>query len=144
MGMKIWMTSIFCIAILMAIVVGSLDNMNAEDRIKIKFNSFISFYNINPDRWELNNATVWFKIKVEDNYPFPAYEKHIKFKFNLIDTIKYKHWKRQKIKNDIILKNCEEYQKVLGIIKQDIQVTQQESSRLNNEGLDILQTIINT
>lgn len=139
----VYIVGLCYIAFIIAIIVGPLDNMNADDIIKIKFNSFISFYNINPDRWELNNATVWFKIKVEDNYPFPAYEKHIKFKFNLIDTIKYKHWKRQKIKNDIILKNCEEYQKVLEIIKQDIQATQQESVRLSNDGLDILRNVAN-
>ena len=139
----VYIVGLCYIAFIIAIIVGSLDNMNADDIIKIKFNSFISFYNINPNRWELNNATVWFKIKVEDNCPFPAHEKHIKFKFNLIDTIKYKHWKRQKIKNDIILKNCEEYQKVLEIIKQDIQATQQESVRLSNDGLDILRNVAN-
>ena len=130
----VYIAGLCYIAIIIAIMVGLPDNMNAEDRIKIKFNSFISFYNINPDRWELNDSTVFFH---SSDYQYT------KFKFNLIDTIKYKHWKRQKIKNDIILKNCEEYQKVLGIIKQDIQATQQESSRLNNEGLDILNNIIN-
>lgn len=139
----VYIAGLCYIAIIIAIMVGLPDNMNAEDRIKIKFNSFISFYNINPDRWELNNATVCFRIKVEDNSPFPAYEKHIKFKFNSIDTIRYKHWKNQKSKNDKILKECEEYQKVLEIIKQDIQATQQESVRLSNDGLDILRNVAN-
>lgn len=123
MGMIIWICiiSICYIAILIAMVINALDSMSTEDRIKIEFNSFISFYNINPDRWELNNATVCFRIKVEDNSPFPAYEQRIKFKFNSIDTIRYKHWKNQKSKNDKILKGWEEYQKVLEIIKQDIQ-----------------------
>ena len=139
----VYIVGLCYIAFIIAIIVGSLDNMNADDIIKIKFNSFISFYNINPNRWELNDSTVFFRTK-QKSYPYSSDYQYTKFKFNLIDTIKYKHWKRQKSKNDKILKDCEEYQKVLEIIKQDIQATQQESSRLNNEGLDILQTIINT
>lgn len=143
--MVIWVciVCICYIAFIIAIVISPLGDTSTDDRIKIKFNSFVSFYNINPDRWYLNDATVWFKIKVEANYPFLAYEKHIKFKFNLIDTIKYKHWKNQKSKNDKILKDCEEYQKVLEIIKQDIQAAKDESMRLSNDGLDILRNIVN-
>ena len=138
----VYIAGLCYIAIIIAIMVGLPDNMNAEDRIKIKFNSFISFYNINPDRWELNDSTVFFRTK-QKSYPYSSDYQYTKFKFNLIDTIKYKHWKRQKIKNDIILKNCEEYQKVLEIIKQDIQAAQNESVRLSNDGLDILRNVAN-
>ena len=31
-----------------------------DNAIYIKFNSFISFYNINPDRWRLNDDSVDF------------------------------------------------------------------------------------
>ena len=138
----VYIVGLCYIAFIIAIIVGSLDNMNADDIIKIKFNSFISFYNINPNRWELNDSTVFFRTK-QKSYPYSSDYQYTKFKFNLIDTIKYKHWKRQKSKNDKILKDCEEYQKVLEIIKQDIQATQQESVRLSNDGLDILRNVAN-
>ena len=42
----VYIVGLCYIAFIIAIIVGSLDNMNADDIIKIKFNSFISFYNI--------------------------------------------------------------------------------------------------
>ena len=120
-----------------------------EDKIKIKFKSFVYFYNINPNRWELKRSYVTFKSDYKPptdhaskllSYA-PEYV-YTKFRFGLIGCVRYKLWKLRKDKNDKILKDCEEYQKVLDVIAGDIRKAKDEASRLNKEGLNILNKVV--
>ena len=120
-----------------------------EDKIKIKFKSFVYFYNINPNRWELKHSYVTFKSDYKPPIDHaskllsyaPEYV-YTKFRFGLIGCVRYKLWKLRKDKNDKILKDCEEYQKVLDVIAGDIRKAKDEASRLNKEGLNILNKVV--
>ena len=51
---------IFIVTLLFKSIYDSYKDVT-EDKIKIKFKSFVYFYNINPNRWELKRSYVTFK-----------------------------------------------------------------------------------
>ena len=78
---------------------------------KIKFKQFVSFYNINPDRWDLNEDAVRCEI---NDYEYVALH------FNLFDYYRYKKWRKKINKNSISIKNNEDLSKVIEVVKKDI------------------------
>ena len=80
----------------------------------IKFKSFVSFYNINPDRWELYDDSIVFRNHT--SYSFSG----DKYCFKFIDYYRYKLWKRKKEKYATQVKNNKKYQEMINILKQDI------------------------
>ena len=78
---------------------------------KIEFKQFVSFYNINPDRWDLNEDAV--RCEINDC-------KYIALHFNLFDYYRYKKWRKKINKNSISIKNNEDLSKVIEVVKKDI------------------------
>ena len=78
---------------------------------KIEFKQFISFYNINPDRWDLNEDAV--RCEINDC-------KYVALHFNLFDYYKYKKWRKKINKRGIFIKNNEDLSKVIEMVKKDI------------------------
>ena len=78
---------------------------------KIEFKQFVSFYNINPDRWDLNEDAVRCEI---NNY------KYIALHFNFFDYYRYKKWRKKINKNSISIKNNEDLSTVIEMVKKDI------------------------
>lgn len=78
---------------------------------KIGFKQFVSFYNVNPDRWDLNEDVVRCEI---NDY------KYIALHFNLLDYYRYKKWRKKISKNSIFIKNNEDLSKVIEMVKKDI------------------------
>ena len=78
---------------------------------KIEFKQFVSFYNINSNRWDLKADAVRCKIN-DDEY--------ITLHFNLFDYYRYRKWRKKINKNNISTKTNEELSKVIEIIKKDI------------------------
>lgn len=78
---------------------------------KIEFKQFDSFYNINPNRWDLKADAVRCKIN-DDEY--------IALHFNLFDYYRYKKWRKKINKKNISTKTNEELSKVIEIIRKDI------------------------
>lgn len=78
---------------------------------KIRFKQFVSFYNINPDRWDLKEDVVRCKI---GNYEY------IGLHFDLFDYYRYKKWRKKINKKEIFIKNNEELSKVIEMVKKDI------------------------
>ena len=78
---------------------------------KIEFKQFVSFYNINPDRWDLNEDAVRCEI---DDY------KYVALHFNLFDYYRYKKWRKRINKNNISAMTNEELSKVIEVVKKDI------------------------
>ena len=78
---------------------------------KIGFKQFVSFYNINPDRWDLQEDVVRCEI---NNY------KYIALHFNFFDYCRYKKWRKKINKNSISIKNNEDLSKVIEVVKKDI------------------------
>ena len=78
---------------------------------KIRFKQFVSFYNVNPDRWDLKEDAVRCKI---GNYEY------IGLHFNLFDYYRYKKWRKKINKNNISIETNEELSKVIEVVKKDI------------------------
>ena len=93
-----------------------------DNAIYIKFNSFISFYNINPDRWRLNDDSVDFvKKRIYCSYDY------IYYKFHFIDFYRYKHWHKKLIKQKRLQKEMNDMNEMIRIVKSDIAKLEAES-----------------
>lgn len=88
----------------------------------IKFKSFLSFYNINPDRWSLENDYVEF-FKTE----YYSYGSAIRYKFNFIDYYRYLHWHKRQKKREKLKKEMDNINKMIQIIKKDIAKLEEEN-----------------
>ena len=93
-----------------------------NDAIYIKFNSFISFYNINPDRWSLNDDRVDF---LQDKHF--CYSDYIYYKFHLIDFYRYKHWHKKLIKQEKLQKEINNMNEMIHIVKSDLAKFEEEN-----------------
>lgn len=82
----------------------------------LKFNSFLEFYNLNPNRWDLYDGYVKF---CKESYYYSS--NNIKYCFKLIDFYRYKIWKRKKEKYDSKTKQNKKYQEMIDILKKDIE-----------------------
>lgn len=78
----------------------------------MEFKQFVSFYNINPNRWDLKADVVRCKIN-DDEYVTIHFN-------NLFDYYRYKKWRKKINKNNISIKTNEELSKVIEIIRKDI------------------------
>ena len=78
---------------------------------KIEFKQFVSFYKINPNRWDLQADVV--RCEIND------YE-YIALHFNLFDYYRYKKWRKKINKKSIFIKNNEDLSKVIEMVKKDI------------------------
>ena len=90
--------------------------------IYIKFNSCVSFYNINPDRWILYDNNVGF-VK-ERSY---CSSDRIYYKFHFIDFYRYKHWHKKLIKQKRLEKEISYMNEMILIVKKDIAKLEEEN-----------------
>ena len=93
-----------------------------KDAIYIKFNSFVSFYNINPDRWSLNYDSVDFIKERRYGCPYCIY-----YKFHFIDFCRYKYWHKKIIKQKSLQKEMNDISEMIRIIKSDIAKFEEEN-----------------
>ena len=93
-----------------------------NDAIYIKFNSFVSFYNINPNRWSLNDDSVDF---VKERHF--CYSNYIYYKFYLIDFYRYKHWHKKIIKQEKLQKEMNNMNEMIRIVKSDLAKFEEEN-----------------
>lgn len=109
-----------CVILLFMLLIWSIDQPN--DAIYIKFNSFVSFYNINPDRWRLNDDSVDF-VKEK----FYCSSDYIYYKFHFIDYYRYIHWHKKLIKQKNLQKEMNDMNEMIRIVKSDIAKLEAES-----------------
>lgn len=79
---------------------------------KIKFESFKSFYNINPERWILHDGCVICKDPTRFN--------GIKFKFNYIDYKRYKRFCKNIDKYNERINSNKDCARMIELVKLDI------------------------
>lgn len=91
-----------------------------NNAIYIKFNSFVSFYNINPDRWRLDDGNVDF---VKERSCWSC----IYYKFHFIDFYRYNHWHKKLIKQKRLQKEIDNMNEMIRIVKSDIAKLEAES-----------------
>lgn len=108
----------------------------------IDFKSFVSFYKMNPDRWELEKEYVKFNNGYNvSRDPFKR-DFYTYLHFNFKDLKKYKKWKRNIEKQKWQLKNIETLNEILSVVKQDIRKFEQENEARMNEATDNINDII--
>lgn len=93
-----------------------------NDAIYIKFKTFVSFYNINPDRWELDDSNVVF---IKERYY--CVSGRIFYKFHFIDYYRYIHWHKKLIKQKKLQEEMNDMNEMIRIVKSDIAKLEAES-----------------
>lgn len=98
----------------------------------INFKSFVSFYNINPDRWELHDDYIKFILNNDPEEYFPDLhrpdlvlycsfgDRRDRYCFRIIDYYRYKLWRRKKEKHAAQVESAQKIQEMTNILKQDI------------------------
>lgn len=70
--------------------------------LRISMDSFMSFYVIAPENWELNEMFVYYEKDFSRLNGFA-------FSFNLIDTIKYERWRKRKERREEKQRKTDKY-----------------------------------
>ena len=94
---------------------------NRDDCLELKFNQFKKFYSINPGKYDLCDHTVIRRDSYKSGFPTH------KIKFNIIDTLRYMHFKKEIEKNranDYMNNKMKEY---LSFVQDDIDELNQEA-----------------
>lgn len=107
--------------IMLDILLDMYGDRNRDNCLELKFNQFKKFYSINPEKYDLWDHTVIRRDSYKSG--FPTY----KIKFNIIDTLRYMHFKKEIEKNranDYMNNKMKEY---LSLVQDDIDELNQEA-----------------
>ena len=116
-----------------------------EDTPKIKFSTFLTFYDINPSRWQLDYRTITCKIPRKDNHLYGGlFDTTERFAFNYIDTLRYMHWNKNLQNRNTQHSNCKATARMLEAVKQDIADLEAQAQREQNQAIEMLKNIIST
>ena len=94
---------------------------NRDGCLELKFSQFKKFYSINPGKYDL-----WDHIVIRrDSYKsgFPTH----KIKFNIIDTLRYMHFKKEIEKNMVNACMNNKMKEYLSLVQDDIDELNQEA-----------------
>lgn len=125
------------VAIIISIITYAISTIcdysySIKNRLKIKFDSFIRFYNVNPRAWCLAHNYVTYSASRCSTYKFDysMADKEFEFCFSFTDYLRYRVWERQneKIKQD--KKNAQEYLTALKYIEEDIKLFAEQNNNL--------------
>ena len=87
----------------------------------IKFKDFTEWFALRPDAYTLRDSTV-HRQNLGD------------FRFNMIDTIRYKFWKKRGYFRQAEEKNEKQMQKLLSYVKRDIDMYENKSRKGDKNG----------
>ena len=94
---------------------------NRDDCLELKFNQFKKFYSINPGKYDLCDYIVIRRDSYKSG--FPAY----KIKFNIIDTLRYMHFKKEIEKNVVNTCMNNKMKEYLSLVQDDIDELNQKA-----------------
>ena len=103
----------------------------------LQFKSFLSFYDLNPDRWRLNWSSVECKVL---NHKTTEYHN---FCFNYIDTKRYERWLKNLQNHKQSQSNAKQTAIMLAAVKEDIASIEALSKQEQSEAINILRSIQN-
>lgn len=110
----------FIIGIILA-VIGILVVIGSDNDYfsypKIKFVSFLKFYDLNPERWRLGFLTVVCRIE-DSNCRMIRYEY---FRFGFLDTVKYVFYKQKLKREREEERQAEVTKRMINAVKGDIE-----------------------
>lgn len=134
---------IFLIGIIITIISFSVDyadyKESTEEYPKLKFKSFLSFYDINPKRWELNYHTVDCILKSSYSGILRTEET---FCFSYIDTICYKCWHKNLDKHAQSQSHAKITAQMIAAVKEDIAKTESLAKQEQTEAINIIRSIL--
>ena len=107
--------------IMLDILLDMYGDRNRDDYLELKFSQFKKFYSINPGKYDLWDHTV---VRT-DSYRsgFPTH----KIKFNIIDTFRYIHFKKEIEKNMVNARMNNKMKEYLSLVQDDIDELNQEA-----------------
>lgn len=109
-----WIFIFIVIIFFVSMLIGAITNTFVHKNcMKIKFNRFVSFYNIAPNKWILYDEDVLYSSKQDNCY--------CKFYFSFIDLIKYLIWHYQLNMNIIKEYEYNKYKKFVESVKNDLE-----------------------
>lgn len=103
-----------------------LDDIPSGNPILIKFNDFLTYYKLNPNRYELHFT---YLLASTSGLPKTCY-------FNFIDTFKYKKFNRNINKNEKRLAQQKSYIEILEAVQKDIDALRNQSNQEIKEASD--------
>lgn len=116
-----------------------------KNRPQIKFSAFRKFYDINPSRWYLGEATVECKIPrkdVNNNHLYSGlFDTRETFVFTYIDYLRYNHWRESKYKFETELSNAKATARMLVAVKQDVADFEAKTMRETREALETIRSL---
>ena len=107
--------------IMLDILLDMYGDRNRDDCLELKFSQFKKFYSINPGKYDL-----WDHIVIRrDSYKsgFPTH----KIKFNIIDTLRYMHFRKEIEKNMTNARMDSKMKEYLSFVQDDIDELNQEA-----------------
>jgi hypothetical protein len=129
--------------VIIALLIASYSDYHdaTEDTPKIKFSTFLTFYDINPSRWQLDYRTI--TCKIPRHLYGGLFDYTERFAFNYIDTLRYKHWHKNLQTRNTQHSNCKATAHMLEAVKQDMADLESQAKREHNKALEILRSITN-
>ena len=112
---------LFIFAIILDMLLYIYSDRNRDDCLELKFDQFKKFYSINPGKYDLWDHTVIRRDSYKSG--FPTY----KIKFNIIDTLRYMHFKKEIEKNMVNACMNNKMKEYLSLVQDDIDELNQKS-----------------
>ena len=98
---------------------------HCKDEPRIRFKAFLAFYSIAPHKWTLYRNYV-------------SYFGGSNFGFNIIDWLRYKHWRKHKEKWETKRQQNAEYLRTIELIKKDLESFTIENDKMIAKEVDKL------
>lgn len=141
------LAGIFIVPALIFLLIDYFDYRSlAKEYPVLKFKSFLSFYDINPDRWGLNYRTVECKInnKPQIEYGMVVSTNTLEtFCFSYIDMKRYQHWHKSLDKYHTHQSHAKKTALMLAAVKEDIASIESLAKHEQTEAINILRSIHN-
>lgn len=112
---------------------------------KIKYKTFKTFYNINPERWNLSDNHVECKVNDETNGRciFSYGNLYKSFRFSYFDYLKYFFWNKYNERCELKIEQAESTAAMLAAVQKDINSLEERAKHEKNAAIDDLQKILN-
>lgn len=108
-----------------------MDHLSSIPKMnKMKFKSFVSFYQIAPGKWGLQDDYVVYYKSADDRY---SWKKDHRFTFSFLDLIRYTFWRRSLDKTHEERELYEDYREAIESIRSDVENFQKENHVLRNK-----------
>lgn len=113
--------------------------IEARKLAKIKFKDFLQFYELNPKRWELDDAYV--KCRLERRMPNGERGKKC-YCFSFIDYLKYRAWTRRNDKREFNEERMRDMADLLDTVRFDTENAKASAKKTVDEAIEELLDIL--